>query len=127
MEHYNMKRFIITTALTYLSLFSFAHEGEDHGNTKKAVSGAMKYFSSEALSDKYEVLIKSGELLAANESILPLFLSDARTNRAVDSANIVINVLNQPTLKLVLSRIDSGVYQIKGIFPANEIYALQVN
>ena len=104
-----MKRFIITTILTYLSFFSFAHEGEVHGNAKKAVSGAMKYFSSEALSDKYEVLVKYGELIAGKESILQLFLSDARTNRAIDSASIAVKILNQPNLKLVLSRIDSGV------------------
>lgn len=122
-----MKRIIITTVFIYLTLFSFAHEGEVHGNAKKAVSGAMKYFSSEALSDKYEVLMKYGELVAGKESILQLFLSDARTNRAIDSATIVIKVLNQPNLKLVLSRINSGMYQIKGIFPANEIYDLQVN
>ena len=30
-----MKRIIITIVLTYLSLFSFAHEGEDHGNAKR--------------------------------------------------------------------------------------------
>ena len=122
-----MKRFTITTILTYLSFFSFAHEGEVHGNAKKAVPGAMKYFSSESLSDKYEVLVKYGELIAGKESIMQLFLSDAGTNRAIDSASIAIKILNQPNLKLVLSRLDSGVYQIKGIFPANEIYDLQVN
>ena len=127
MEHYNMKRFIITTVFTYLTLFSFAHEGENHGNAKKAVSGAMKYFSSEALSDKYEVLIKYGELIAGKESTLQLFLSDAGTNRAIDSANIAIKALNHPNMKLVLSRTDSGVYQIKGIFPTNEMYDLQIN
>ena len=122
-----MKRIIITIVLTYLSLFSFAHEGEDHGNAKKAVPGAIKYFSSEALSDKYEVLIKYGELIAGKENIMQLFLSDAKTNRAIDSAIIALKVLNHPNLKLALSRIDSGVYQIRGIFPANEIYDLQVN
>src|SRR5687768_14262059 len=127
MEHYNMKRFIITTLFAYLTFFSSAHEGENHGNAKKPVPGAMKYFSSEALSDKYEVLIKYSELIAGKESTLRLFLSDARTNRAIDSATIAIKVLNQPNLILGLSRIDSGIYQVKGIFPANEIYDLQVN
>src|SRR5688500_14263872 len=116
-----MKRFIITTIFAYVSHFSFAHEGEDHGKAKKEANVAMKYFSSEALSDKYEVLIKYGELIAGKESTLQLFLSDANTNRAIDSATISIKVLNKPNIKLQLSRIDSGIYQIKGIFPANEI------
>ena len=122
-----MKRFIITTVLACLSLCSFAHEGEDHNSAKKAVPAAIRYFSSEALSDKYEVLVKYGELVARKESVLELFLSDARTNRAIDSATISIKILNHPNATLTLSRVDSGVYQIKGIFPGNEIYDLQVN
>ena len=122
-----MKRLLTTFLFFYLSMISFAHEGESHGTEKKASPGALKYFSSEAVSDKYEVLVKYGELLANSESSLQLFLSDARTNRAIDSASITIKVLNQPNLKLTLVRIDTGIYRVQGIFPANEIYDLQVN
>jgi membrane fusion protein, heavy metal efflux system len=122
-----MKRILITILLSYLSFTSFAHEGDDHGAEKKVAAGAPKYFSSEALSDKYEVLVKYQELEAAKESTLELFLSDAKTNRAIDSATITIKVLNQPNIKLTLSRVDTGIYRLKGIFPANAIYDLQVN
>jgi cobalt-zinc-cadmium efflux system membrane fusion protein len=122
-----MKKIFYSALFLLLAIVSFAHEGEDHGVKKAAVPAGMKYFSSEVLSDKYEVLVKYGELAAAKEGILTLFLSDALTNKAVDSANIVVRVLNQPNLNLALSRIDTGVYQIKGIFPSNAIYDLQVS
>ena len=113
-----MKRFVITLLVACFSMAAFAHEGEEHGTEKKAATTAPDYFSSEALSDKYEVLIKYGELEGGKESMLRLFLSDAATNRAIDSASISIKVLNHPDLKLELDRIDTGVYLIKGIFQA---------
>src|SRR5688500_7868047 len=100
-----MKKIFYSALFLLLAIVSFAHEGEDHGVKKSTVPAGMKYFSSEVLSDKYEVLVKYGELAAAKEGILTLFLSDALTNKAVDSANIVVRVLNQPNLNLALSRI----------------------
>ncbi len=91
-------------------MFSFAHEGEDHGEKKTAATSGTKYFSSEALSDKYEILVKYGELEATKESVFQLFLSDAKTNRALDSATISVKVVGQPNLKLTLSRIDTGIF-----------------
>lgn len=123
-----MKRRSFTVLLCCLSFLAIAHEGEDHGAAKKAgATAAASYFSSEALSDKYEVLVKHGELEGKKESILRLFLADARTNQAIDSATITVKVLNHPNLHFTLTRTDTGIYQLKGIFPDNEIYDLQVN
>lgn len=121
-----MKQLLITILLTCLSFAVFAHGGEDHGTAKKTAAGSTKYFSSEALSDKYEVLIKYGELEALKESVMQLFLSDARTNQAIDSASITIKILNHPGLKPTLVKLDAGTYQVNAAFPANEMYDLQV-
>jgi RND family efflux transporter MFP subunit len=120
-----MKRIIIF--LFFLPFLAHAHEGEEHGAAAKTTGASVTYFSSEALSDKYEVLVKYGELSGGKESTLQLFLSDARTNRAIDSATIAVKVVNQPAANFTLTRIDTGMYTLKGIFPANEIYDLQVN
>lgn len=122
-----MKKILYSALFLLLTLVSFAHEGEDHAAKKSTVPAGMKYFSSEVLSDKYEVLVKYGELEANKESILNLFLSDAATNRAIDSATITIRILNQPNLSISIARIDTGVYQLKGVFPANAVYDLQVS
>jgi cobalt-zinc-cadmium efflux system membrane fusion protein len=51
-----MKKIFYSALFLLLAIVSFAHEGEDHGVKKAAVPAGMKYFSSEVLSDKYEVL-----------------------------------------------------------------------
>src|SRR5687768_12023316 len=127
MEHCNMKRLFIIIMVSVSSIISFGHDGDDHGTGKKAVVSGMSYFSSEALSDKYEVFVKYGELDTATESAFQLFLSDANTNRAIDSATISIKVLNHPGIKLNLARIDTGIYTVTGIFPEIGTYDLQIN
>ncbi|HVG11936.1 MAG TPA: hypothetical protein VM843_02980, partial [Flavisolibacter sp.] len=121
-----MKHLALITLFALLQTISWAHGGDDHGAEKKAAAGSTKYFSSEATSDKYEILIKYGALEGGKEGTLQLFLSDARTNRALDSATVTVKVLNNPSLKFSLSRTDTGIYQLKGTFPANEIYDFQV-
>jgi membrane fusion protein, heavy metal efflux system len=116
---------IISFALTWTSAFS--HEGEEHGASKPSATGAVKYFSSEALSDKYEVLVKYGEIEAGKESVLQLFLSDAKTNKALDSATISIKIAGHPNLNFAASRADTGLFQLKGIFPQTAAYDLQVS
>ena len=117
--------FLLPALLLLLPAITTAHGGDEHGAEKK--TAATTYFSSEALSDKYEVLVKYSELEAGKESSFQLFLSNAATNRAIDSATITVKVLNQPNLSLALVKVDSGVYQVKGTFPANQPYDLQVS
>src|SRR5688500_2491793 len=107
-----MKRIVIALMAAFFFLISFAHEGEDHGAAKKATATSQSYFSSEALSDKYEVLIKYGELEGGTDASLQLYLSDARTNRAIDSATISVKLLNHPDQQFVLTRLDTGIYQL---------------
>jgi len=121
-----MKRVILFLILL-LPAMAFAHGGEDHGEKKASGTTSTKYFSSEATSDKYEILVKYGELVAKKEAALQLFLSDAATNRALDSATITVKVVGQTNLNFSVSRLDTGVYEIKGTFPENIIYDLQIN
>lgn len=121
-----MKKIILYLFLLVPFLL-FAHEGEEHGAEKKAAAGAITYFSSEALSDKYEVLVKYGELERGKPALMQLFLSNASTNRAIDSATLTVKVAGQASLPLTLKRVDTGTYQVSGVFPANQIYDLQVS
>jgi RND family efflux transporter MFP subunit len=122
-----MKHIIIIFLLLIVSYNGFSHEGEDHGAKKTAAPTGAAYFSSEASSDKYEVLVKYGELEAGKESVLELFLAHAISNRAIDSANLTVKVLNQPNVTLSVTKVDTGTYHLKGVFPANAVFDLQVN
>jgi len=117
---------ILTLLILLITAPAFAHEGESHGAEKKAVPAAGTYFSSEALSDKYEVLIKYGELKGGQPATLLLFLSDARTNRALDASSIALTLAGQPATNFSAVRTDTGTYRVSGVFPANQIYDIQV-
>lgn len=105
----------------------FAHDGEDHGAAKKATIKSATYFSSEAASDKYELLFKYQPLLPGKEALLNLYASDFYTNAPIDSARIQITVGGNPAIKLTVKQVDKGIYEVTGIFPAKKAYNLTVN
>ncbi len=106
----------------------FAHGGEDHGDAKKEGAKPATYFSSEAVSDLYELLVKYQPLLPGKPSVFKLFVSDFNSNAPVDSiATLQITVANYPNIKLEVTRVDNGVYEVKGIFPEKKSYNLTVN
>ncbi len=122
-----MKR-IFFQILVWLPLLSFAHEGEVHpGEKKAAATGTATYFSSEAFSDKYELLVKYNPIVPGKEAILKLFISDYNTNQPLDSASLQVTVAANPNIKVTVSKTDKGVYELKAIFPEKKAYNLVVN
>ena len=105
----------------------FAHGGEDHGDTKTPVGKAAAYFSSEATSNLYELLFKYQPLSPGKESVLKLYVSNFESNAPVDSASIQISVQDNANIKLAVTQVDKGVYEVKGIFPAKKTYNFTVN
>ena len=105
----------------------FAHGGEDHGDAKKATIKSAAYFSSEAVSDVYELLFKYQPLSPGKEAVLKLYASDFNTNAPVDSATVQITVEDNPNIKLMVKQVDKGVYEVRGIFPVKKAYNLTVN
>lgn len=106
----------------------FAHGGEDHGDAKKtAATGSMTYFSSEAFSDVYELLLKYNPIVPGKETTLKLFISEFNTNKPIDSAMLQIAVADNPNIKVTVTRIDKGVYELKTTFSEKKAYNLVVN
>ena len=117
--------------LFYLLLFApllvKAHDGEDHGDAKAATAKTATYFSSEATSDLYELLVKYQPLNPGKEAVIKLYASNFASNVPVDSASIQITVSGNPNIKLTVKRLDKGIYEVKGIFPEKKLYNLTVN
>lgn len=116
--------------ILFLILLPFsvlAHEGEDHGEEKKALTGGISYFSSEASSDKYELLIKYQTIPVGKPGTFKLFITDYATNKPVDPDKLNVSVSGYTDLKLAMHRIDSGVYEIKGSFPEKKMYNISVS
>jgi RND family efflux transporter MFP subunit len=113
--------------LLFFPVALLAHEGEDHGAGKKPIAGAVAYFSSEASSDKYELLIKYKTIPVGKEGSFRLFVSNVITNAPVDANELKATVSGNADLKLLATKVDSGVYEIKGIFPDKKVYSISVS
>lgn len=123
----NYFRLIIILFLSCASLAVHAHEGEDHAAAKKTASaGAATYFSSEAVSEKYELFVKYGTVKPGAQEALRLFITEFNSNKPVDSAVLQVSVPGNPAIKLSTARIDKGIYEIRGVFPQKQVYSLNV-
>jgi RND family efflux transporter MFP subunit len=121
-----MKRIIILF-LKLLPVLAFAHDGEDHGEAKKAVVTSTSYFSSEAFSDKYELLLRYNPIVPSKETTMKLFISEFDSNRPIDSVTLNIAVSGNLTIKVTASRLEKGIYELKATFPEKKAYNLVVN
>jgi membrane fusion protein, heavy metal efflux system len=122
-----MKRLIIQFLLGLLPVLAFAHGGEDHGDAKKASVSPVSYFSAEAASEIYEVLLKYSPIVPGKETSLRLYLSEYNSNKPIDSAKLEITVAGNPNIKITVVRIDKGVFELKTTFPEKKAYNLVVN
>lgn len=104
----------------------FASGGDhDHG-TEQNKASEKTYFSSEAVSDKYELFLKYDPIVPGEETTLRLFLSEYLSNRPVDSASIKILSKEDKDLKFTVTRIEAGYYEVKMSFPSAKKYSLSV-
>lgn len=122
-----MKRILIQI-LVWLPLLSLAHDGEVHPGEKKATTSiGVTNFSSEAFSDKYELLLKYNPIVPGKEAVMNLFISEYNTNKPIDSATLQVTVAANPNIKVTISKTDKGVYELKANFPEKKAYNLIVN
>jgi len=106
-----------------------ASGGDDHthlGDKAKVVTEGKKYFSSEAISDKYELFLKYQPIAVGEETMLWLFISEYKTNKPLDSVILKITSKEDKNVKFAISRVDKGYYQIKTTFPSAKVYSLTV-
>lgn len=122
-----MKRIIIQFLLGLLPVMAWAHGDEDHGDAKKTAASPTSYFSTEAVSEIYEVLLKYSPIVPGKESSLRLYLSEYNNNKPIDSAKLEITVAGNPNIKITVVRVDKGVFELKAVFPEKKAYNLVVN
>jgi RND family efflux transporter MFP subunit len=119
---------LIIYFLTLFPVLALAHDGEDHGDAaKKTTSTSSAYFSSVSNSEKYELLLKYDPIKGGNEAVLRLFVTDFKTNKALDNAKIEITLAEDGTKKFAVKHLESGIYEVKGIFPSDKVYSFNVN
>lgn len=114
---------ILTAALPLLLC---AHGGESHDAAPATVK-ELNYFSTEASSDKYEVLLRYNPVKPGEHADLTLFLSDFLSNVAVDSAAIKLSSPDDAALQFEVSKTEAGIYSVHVAFPEKKIYKINVN
>lgn len=127
-----MKKSILTNLLLlFLVLGNLqkvnAHGGEDHGAAKAPSGGVKAYFSSQAVSEKYELILKFEPLEAGEAGKLRLYINDFNTNRPIEKATLKISSPEDANIKFEIKPNGKGVYEISGVFPAKKKYSLSVS
>jgi membrane fusion protein, heavy metal efflux system len=123
-----MKQLILSIILI-LPTFVFSNDNgdHDHGPETKTAASSDLYFTSEAVSDKYELFLKYDPIQVNENAVLRLFISEYLTNTPVDSATIKIQIPGETDVKLNIKHIDHGYYEVSGKFPSEKKYALSVS
>jgi membrane fusion protein, heavy metal efflux system len=113
--------------LLFLPFHAFGGGGDDHSHGDEKPTGSAKtYFSSEVVSDKYELFVKYDPIHPGEEAVLRLFVSEFLTNIPLDSASIKVTSKEDKNIKFTLSRVDEGNFEIRAIFPESKKYSLSV-
>jgi cobalt-zinc-cadmium efflux system membrane fusion protein len=104
-----------------------AHGGEDHGAATATTGMAMTYFTSQAISDKYEVVLHYEPLEVGEAGKLRLYINEFDTNRPVDGATLQISSPDDEKLTIAVKPIGKGIYELTGTFPAKKAYSLTIS
>ncbi len=117
---------ILFLLIAVVPTWLIAHDGEAHATVAAPAKG-LSAFSTEASSDKYEVLLRYAPLQPGEHADLTLFLSDFLSNIAVDSATIQLSSPDDASLKFEVTKTEAGIYSVHAEFPAKKIYKINVN
>jgi membrane fusion protein, heavy metal efflux system len=108
----------------------FSQDGHGHSHDEEEKSSASEsnsYFSIEASSDKYELVLRYEPIHPGEKASLTLFASEYATNKPLDKAEIGISAQEDSKLKFTLHQESPGVYHVEGNFPEAKMYSLVAN
>lgn len=108
-----MRTLMLTAWVAISCAVAYAHDGEDHGEKKTTTAVVQsEYYAAEAISDKYEVLIKYSALEQGKAADLTLFLANALTNLPISGAQLKLSNPDDATQTFLVTQTDSGIYAI---------------
>jgi len=122
----SINRLIIALIFCAYAQFSMADAG--HKDKKNEATGQQqKYFSSETVSDKYELLLRYEPIIVGEPAHLTLFVSDFATNKPVEKAELKITSQEDGKIVFTVKQTGEGAYTIETSFPEKKKYSLAVN
>ncbi len=106
-----------------LALRLSAHGDEVATGAKSATTG---YFSTENVSDKYELLLKYTRIDPGHPAELTLFVSDVNTNRPVQGLELNIQSTHNTAQTFDILAVEPGIYRLTTTFADTFATALNV-
>jgi len=99
------------------------HEDHDHDAAEPAAE-KIKMKKSEAVSERYELVLKYEHLHAGEAGKLLLYIADPITNRAVSGAKITLSTSLDSKATFAIKPKEAGVYEITSLFTKERTLAL---
>lgn len=121
-----MCSYLLKLFFILFTLHASAHGGEDHGASKPQSQPGKNYFTVSSMSDKFELVLRYEPGKGGEKANMKLFVSDFETNKPVDGAKIQVSTIDGD-LSFTVTRLDSGIYNVAGTFPADKDYDLVAN
>lgn len=123
-----MKKAILRRLLLSLlwgggGLSVYAQHDHDHGAAEPAAE-EIKMKKSEAVSERYELVLKYEHLHAGEDGKLILYVADPVTNRAISEAKITLSTSLDSKASFGVKPKEAGIYEIISKFTKGRTFAL---
>ena len=104
-----------------------AHGGDDHGGSPASPGTGRPYFVTQAVSDRYELVLHYEALKPGEAGTMRLYINEFNTNQPVEGATLTLSSPGDAKLTFTVKPTGKGIYELTGTFPAKKTYALTVS
>lgn len=118
--HYSL---LITANAQHTHADGTVHDDAAHGDHEPAAE-AIKMKKSEAVSERYELVLKYEHLHADEAGKLMLYVADPVTNRPISNAKITLTASLDSKAKFDIKPKEAGIYEVTSMFSKERTYAL---
>ena len=118
--HYSL---LITANAQHTHADGTVHDDAAHGDHEPAAE-AIKMKKSEAVSERYELVLKYEHLHADEAGKLMLYVADSVTNRPISNAKITLTASLDSKAKFDIKPKEAGIYEVTSMFSKERTYAL---
>ncbi len=108
-------------------LFSSGGEDHQHGEEQAGSNQAGEnFFSLEAFSEKYELLLRYDPVKPGEQTRMKLFISEFSSNKPIDKAELKISAREDDAIAFHASQTGEGEYELETTFPELKKYSLTI-
>ncbi|RDB03002.1 efflux RND transporter periplasmic adaptor subunit [Runella aurantiaca] len=129
-QKYTWLLILVFITQSFLLTAAYAQHDHDHGDgghshgEETAKTEEVKLQKSEAVSGKYEAVLKYEHLHAGEAEKMTLYLADPTTNQAIAGASLKLTTSLDSKAKFDIIPKESGVYEISATFSRDRTFTL---